>query len=222
MMMNNSLKFLALGSKAAALAVLLGGTALAQGAETVIVPAPALDPGTALGVVTASDLPIIEQLDNNEAVAQTLIAQGFTNIHIRREGALMTVSATRGGAPIELVYSVARGTLVAINGEELRDPPAPASADDITRELPQNQPAEDESGDDAALDEGAGEAAEGDDTGSDDSDSGATDDAEGDVAAGDDGTGEDRNGAGAEGTDMGGGSEGTGSDGGEEGGGEGG
>lgn len=218
-MTTKKLNLLTFGGKAAAFAVLMGGTALAQGTDTVIVPAPAVEPGAPVGVVAPGGVPMIAQLDNDQAVAETLISQGFSNIHILREGALMTVTASRDGQPIELVYSVANGTLVSINGEELRDPPEPSSAGD----LPADDPAGDATDDDATDDDGApddGTPDDGTDDGGTDDDGAGDDGSAGDGDAGDGDAGNDGgdDGAGDDGGDDGGaGDGGADSDGGTEG-----
>lgn len=206
-MIKTSLKSLMMGGKIAALAALMGGTALAQTTETVVVPAPALEAGTPVGVVAAG-IPVIEQLDNDQSVAETLIAQGFTDVVIRREGALMTVTANRAGEPIELVYSVANGTLVSINGEELRDPPEASSGADVP--APAAAPADDvdEAADDAtdeSTDDAADDAA--DDGAADDAnDDGMSDDGDADGAdgAGDTSDSDTDSGSDADGADSGG------------------
>lgn len=135
-MLNNTIKTILAGSKAAAVFALLGTTALAQTAVietpegTAVVPEAALTAESSVGIVAESDYPILEQWDNNEVVAETLIAQGFTDVYILREGPIMTVTAQRDGQPIELVYSVANGRLVSVNGVETREAPEGTSAND--------------------------------------------------------------------------------------------
>lgn len=189
-MLTTKFKTLMIGGQAAALAALLGGTALAQSTDTVVVPAPALSTESSVGVVAESDIPMIEQLDNDQAVAETLIAQGFSNVHIVREGPIMTVTATRAGAPIELVYSVANGSLVSINGEELRDPPEGSSANDDPTPMPDATTPDDTATDDGMTDDGATDDGATDDGAADDgatTDSGATDGATDGSDAGTDG-----------------------------------
>lgn len=187
-MLNTTLKSIMIGGKIATLAALMGGTAMAQTTETVVVPAPALEADKSVGFVTESDIPMIEQLDNDQMVAETLIAQGFTDIHILREGALMTVTATRAGMPIELVYSVANGRLVSIDGQETRaaaeasgEPEAGVAAPDDTVSV--DDDAADDATDDGATDEGATDDA--------DTDDGATDDGMSDDTSADDGMSDD-------------------------------
>ncbi|MDO5647065.1 hypothetical protein [Paracoccus sp. (in: a-proteobacteria)] len=108
----------------AAVVALMAGPALAQTAVVVTPDAPvaivtedARATGTPAGFVDY--VPMLEQFDNNVVIAETLVAQGFTNIAIHREGTIMTVTATRDGQPVELVYSTANGRLISVNGERL-------------------------------------------------------------------------------------------------------
>ncbi|MCF3974729.1 hypothetical protein [Paracoccus salsus] len=233
-MLNHTLKALMTGGKAAALVALMGSTALAQdaGTETVIVPAPALDTESAIGVVVEGGLPVLEQLDNDQAIAETLVAQGFTDIHILREGALMTVTAQRAGQPVKLVYSVANGSLVSIDDVKLRaegeassgdDPATPqtdadgtASPDDTTGVGDGSTGGQDRSTDGPDTEADRDEA----DTGAD----GASDGGDGETAGSDDsasdgaassGDGSDAGSDGDAGGDSDGGTGGDGSDGGE-------
>ncbi|MBV0891778.1 hypothetical protein KTN05_07935 [Paracoccus sp. Z118] len=59
----------------------------------------------------------MEQIANDQAVIDTLLAQGFSDIVIDRDGTLLTVTAVRGASPVELVYQTASGRLVSIDGE---------------------------------------------------------------------------------------------------------
>ena len=134
-MLTKSLKTALIGGKVLALTALMGTTAIAQTAivvdegdtvvetpagNTAIVPGTAAAPGEAVGAVVEGEYRLIEQIDNDQAVAETLISQGFSDVHILREGALMTVTAQRHGVPTELVYSIANGSLVSVDGVKLR------------------------------------------------------------------------------------------------------
>lgn len=224
-MPSNTMKTLAIGGGIAALTALTGTAALAQTTETVIVPAPALEAASPVGAVTESAIPILEQIDNDQAVAETLIAQGFTDVHILREGALMTVAAQRAGEPIELVYSVANGSLVSIDGQELRRGEENSSAADQIRAGTDTAAADEAATDgteDGTTDDGmSDDAGTGDDDGSDDS---ATDTGEaGDGGSASDGSdaSDGADGTGEAGSDSGGAGDGdSGSDGGSDAGGE--
>ena len=200
-MPGKTMKTLTWGGSLAVLTALAGTTALAQTSGTVIVPAPALQAEPSVGAVTESDIPILEQIDNDQAIAETLIAQGFTDVHILRQGALMTVTAQRAGVPIELVYSVANGSLVSIDGQNLR----PEGEDSSAGDRPQSRPdrgtdATDE--DSASPDTDDGAADEGSEDTSDDAQADGTADSEGgadDGATGHDGS--DAGGDGAAGSD---------------------
>lgn len=134
-MLKKSLSTALIGGKVLALGALMGTTAIAQTAivvdendtvvetpagNTAVVPGTAAAPGAPVGAVVDGEYRLIEQIDNDQAVAETLIAQGFSDVHILREGALMTVTAQRNGVPTELVYSIANGSLVSVDGVELR------------------------------------------------------------------------------------------------------
>jgi len=223
-MLKRSLTTALVGGKALALGAIMGSTALAQSGEviegdttvietpsgnTAIVPGAATEPSTPLGAVLEPGYPLLEQLDNDEEIARTLVSQGFTDVHILREGPILTINAQRDGRPTELVYSIANGSLISVDGVELR-------------------PAPDESGKGgpAASETEAGSGA-GDETGADGdgTDDGAEGDAEGETP-GSDGADSGTDGSG-EGSDSSDGGSDAGSDGGEgdgdgEGGGEGG
>ncbi|SIQ61377.1 hypothetical protein SAMN05421641_110102 [Paracoccus thiocyanatus] len=218
-MLKRSLTTALIGGKVLAVGALMGSTVLAQNAEviegdatvvqtpsgnTAIVPGVAAEPGTAVGAVTEPDYPLLEQLDNDEAIARTLVAQGFTDIHILREGPMLTVNAQRGGQPIELVYSVANGSLVSVDGVKLRPEP-------------------DQSSNGRSSEPGTGtDVGDGDGDGDGDADGDTGDGTDGDGAGGDgsDGDGSDGDGAGGDGSDgdgAGGGGAGGGGDAGSDG-----
>ena len=176
-MLSNTMKMMMAGGKIAALTALMGTTALAHDAtrietedgNTAIVPGAAADAESSVGAVTESPYPLVVQVENDQVVAETLIAQGFTDVRILREGPMMTVTAQRDGQPIELVYSVANGSLVSVNGEELRREPEGASAGD-SRNVPAasagaatDSDADGMDGDDDASDDGMGEDSSTDD-----------------------------------------------------------
>ncbi|MDP5305738.1 hypothetical protein [Paracoccus spongiarum] len=225
-MQNPTLRTLIAGGRIAAVAALLGGTALAQTTETVIVPAPALEADGPASFVAETGVPMAVQLDNEQEIAETLIAQGFTDVYIKREGALMTITANRAGEPIELVYSVANGSLVSVNGEELRPDPEASSSDDTPAAAAGDDATDDDATDDDATDDGSTDDGATDD-GTDDgaTDDGATNDGSADDGAtGGDADG-DASGAGDDGSDAAAGdgsdsdgSDGDGSDGGSDGG----
>jgi len=176
-MLSNTMKMMMAGGKIAALTALMGTTALAHDAtrietedgNTAIVPGAAADAESSVGAVTESPYPLVVQVENDQVVAETLIAQGFTDVRILREGPMMTVTAQRDGQPIELVYSVANGSLVSVNGEELRREPEGASAGD-SRNVPAasagaatDSDADGMDGDDDASNDGMGEDSSTDD-----------------------------------------------------------
>ncbi|WP_112874015.1 hypothetical protein [Paracoccus endophyticus] len=102
----------------AALALLLtAGTAAAQGT------AATADPGSPAAVALAgAPVPTLEQMANNEAVAGLLLAQGFRDVEIDRDGVLMTVTAQRDGVPVELVYNTSTGRLIEQDGRTILSP----------------------------------------------------------------------------------------------------
>ncbi|RJE84826.1 hypothetical protein [Paracoccus onubensis] len=221
-MLNDTKWLITTAGKAAVLTVLLGSTTLAQGStdNEAIVPEAAKTSEPNAGAVRDSEFPIPEQLDNNDAVIDTLISQGFTDIHILRKAAIMTVTAMRDGQPVELVYNVSNGTLVSVDGQELN----PTTVDESgsgslgTSTADATDPAEpgedvdddgtpdDDSPDDGTPDDGASDDGTGDDGSSDD---GASDDGSADTG-GDDGTNDD--GSSDDGSDSGDSSDGSDSD----------
>lgn len=217
-MLKRSFTTVLMGSQALGLGVLLGSSALAQSGEvvegnttvvetpldnTAVVPGMAAEPGTPVGAVSRPDYPLLEQLDNDEAIAQSLISQGFTDIHILREGAIMTVHAERDGQPTELVYSIANGSLISVDGVELRAEPdttsngetAAAASDDASDGNDgTNDGSDEDSGSDPGADDGSddGDSNDGSDDGSDSSDGAdGSDGGDGGSDGGSDGDGSD-------------------------------
>lgn len=190
-MLNDTKWFISALGGMTALSIVLGSAALAQGTSDndAIVPETAKVAKPTIGVVD-DDVPAVpEKLENNEAVAESLISQGFTDIHILRQGAKMTVTAMRDGQPIELIYNVANGTLLSIDGQEL-DPKVEGDTgggdsdmDDAVEDMDDGDNA---SGDESTEDESTEDDATEDDT----TDDGTGDDATGDDAT-DDGTADD-------------------------------
>lgn len=136
--MTLSFKALLLGTKIAATASLLATTAIAQTTTitppqgmAVIVPDAALEEEASGGFINEADYPRFESLENYEAIGDTLVAQGFSDVTILREGPILTVTAQRGGVPIELVYSTANSRLVSVDGIETRPEVEMSSGGDI-------------------------------------------------------------------------------------------
>lgn len=127
-MLNSSIKTLMLGGKAAVIAALMAGTAMAQ---TTIISTPtgndvlatedAMDAEASKGIVWADDYPVLEEVENNDAIIDMMIGQGFTDLKITRKGPMLTVTGQRDGVPTELVYSTANGRLVSVDGVETQD-----------------------------------------------------------------------------------------------------
>ncbi len=105
------------------------------GGNTAVIVDPALQPQPPVGAVAVPAFPLPEQIQNDQVVIETLLSQGFTDIHILREGALMTVNAQRNGQPTELVYSIANGSLVSVDGVEMRAGPDTSSGGDVARDV---------------------------------------------------------------------------------------
>lgn len=210
---------------AAVLTAAIGTGAMAQDAtiiegedtSTVVVPSEALQADEPAGLIAESDYPVFSQDMNDEAIAETLIAQGFENIHIKREVTEMTVTASRDGEDIELVYNLAQGRLIGVNGEEILsdedmrrdDSSEPDDADDATDDATDDASGDDGAADGAETGEGTGDDSPDGDTSGDD----GSDDAGSDTDAGSD--------AGSD-TGSDGGSAGEGADGGSDGGSDGG
>ncbi|MGZ3215349.1 hypothetical protein [Paracoccus sp. T5] len=136
-MLTSSFKTLLIGGKVAATAALLATTAMAQTTaidtpqgNTVVVPDQALETQPSGGFVLESDYPRLDSMENNEMIAETLIAQGYSDVVISREGPILTVTAQRAAVPIELVYSTANGRLISVDGVETRPAAGGTSAGD--------------------------------------------------------------------------------------------
>lgn len=196
-MLTRSLKLAMVGGKAAALAALMATTAGAQQTvptpegNVVVIPDAAIQPETS-GSIPEIGYATLTSFDNDQVVAETLIGQGFTNLVINRTGPLMTVTAQRDGVPTELVYSLANGRLMSVDGVAFQHPADAAAA------------AEPGAGSSGAT--AAGVTGDDDDDGGDDA--GGTDaggdgaggaDAGGDDAGGDDGAGDGGSDDGADG-----------------------
>lgn len=187
----------------------MGTSALAQEAavvetpdgNTAVVPAEAteISPTAPVSTVVISDYPVFSQDMNDATIIEMLVGQGFEDIHILREGSLMTVTASREGDDIKLVYNLVEGRLIEVNGERvlteeekaLSDENAQAAMgeqekvrdaseefeDDVLGQDPEPGEAGAEEGvDDGATDEPADDATDGTDGTTDDS-TDATDDA---------------------------------------------
>lgn len=193
-MLTNPLKAVLIGGKTAALAALLATTAAAQTAvptpegNVVVIPEAALE-AESRSVLVESDYPVLTSFDNDQAIAETLIGQGFTNVVINRTGPILTITATRDGVPIELVYSTANGRLMSVDGVEFRHPSDAAAASEPGRGSTGasdavSDGAADDSADDGDDTAGGGEAADGDGAG----DAGGADGAGGESDGGDGGS----------------------------------
>lgn len=201
----------------------IGSYALAQtsseivtgGGQTVVVPEAATESKgvSPIGTQVVSEYPAFNQTMNNETIASTLVAQGFENIHILREGSLMTITGTRGNDDINLVYNLVEGRLIKVNGERIlsAEEQSSGSSGDAAPSPPSaapDDPADDADGDDATDDADGGSDDATDDGGMGDTgtDDGAGSDA-GDTS--DDGAGGSDTGSGdaGGGSDTGGGSE---------------
>lgn len=154
----------------------LGSYALAQtsseivtgGGQTVVVPEAATESKgpSPVAAQVVSEYPAFNQTMNNENIASTLVAQGFENIHILREGSLMTITGTRGNDDVNLVYNLVEGRLIKVNGERVlnEEEQSPDNSGDATPSPRSATPAG-VAGTDDATDEAADDAA---DSGSDD------------------------------------------------------
>lgn len=158
-------------------------TEVQQPGATVVVPAEATTPSAPVGTIVAGEWPSFnpEQLANDQTIAETLLAQGFTGVHILRDGSLMTVSANRDGNDIELVYNLVEGRLISVNGERIlsEDEAAPTRGNSTPETAPDggtDDGADDGDGSDDGADDSAGD--DGADDGADDggSDEGGSDD----------------------------------------------
>jgi len=146
------------------------------GGNTAVVVDPALQPQPPVGAVAVPAFPLPEQINNDQVVVETLLSQGFTNIHILREGAIMTVSAQRNGQPTELVYSIANGTLISVDGVELREQPDATSnrGSDIANDVLGGSSGGTDAGNEGEEGAGAGTGDDGSGTGEEGADGGDT------------------------------------------------
>lgn len=188
-MFNRPLKLTLVAGKAAALSALIAGAAMAQAPTVVDTPdAPvAVIPQAAVTETPPQHIyPQIDRTANDATIAESLVAQGFSDIHILRDAAKLTVTAQREGQPIELVYHLVRGQLLTVNGQ-----PVPTETPvDTTAGGQDDQPAATDdtapdTGTDDAADDGATESdtdsdADGADSESSDSDGGESDNADSD------------------------------------------
>lgn len=196
-MLTRSLKLAMIGGKAAALAALMATTAGAQQTvptpegNVVVIPDAAIQPENS-GSIPEIGYATLTSFDNDQVVAETLIGQGFTNVVINRTGPLMTVTAQRDGVPTELVYSLANGRLMSVDGVAFQHPADAAAA---------AEPGAGSSGAAATGTTGDDDDDDGDDTGGADAggDGAGGADAGGDDAGGDDGAGDGGSDDGADG-----------------------
>ncbi|TRW95753.1 hypothetical protein FNJ84_15340 [Paracoccus sp. M683] len=204
---------------AAILTAAMGTSALAQeatvvetpGGQTAILPADAVESTGVSPDATAaeSEYPIFNQDMNDQTIADTLLSQGFGDIYILREGSLMTVTATRDGDDIKLVYNLVEGRLIEVNGErvlteEERTLTESGSTDTATAgETEDTEGTDDGATDDGSTDDGSADDGASDDGGTDDSgtDDSGTDDSGADDGAGDD-SGNDSDSGGEGGSDS--------------------
>lgn len=134
--------------------------------------------------------PVLTSFQNDQAVSEALIAQGYSDVRISHDGTLMTVNAQRDGKPIELVYQTTTGQLVKLNGQPVltEEQAATATGDKdlaTTPETPTPTPTPEagEDKDDGKPDDGA--------SGGDGQDDGAHNDGASDDGASDDGASDD-------------------------------
>lgn len=205
-MLTRSLKLAMVGGKAAALAALMATTAGAQQTvptpegNVVVIPDAAIQPETS-GSIPEIGYATLTSFDNDQVVAETLIGQGFTNVVINRTGPLMTVTAQRDGVPTELVYSLANGRLMSVDGVAFQHPAdaaaaaEPGAGSSSATATGTTGDDDDDAGGDAGDDTGGTDAG-GDDAGGNDA---GGDDAGGDDAGGDDGAGDGGSDDGADG-----------------------
>lgn len=192
----------------------MGTSALAQDAtvvetpdgNTAVVPAEAteISPTAPVSTVVISDYPVFSQDMNDESIIEMLVGQGFEDIHILREGSLMTVTATREGDDIKLVYNLVEGRLIEVNGERVlteeekalseENPQAAMGEQEKVRDASEEfeddvlgqDPEPGEAGENEGVDDGATEEPAEDATDGTDATDGATDDSATDDSATDD------------------------------------
>ncbi|MFI0397122.1 hypothetical protein [Paracoccus jiaweipingae] len=187
-MFNKTLKAGLIAGKIAALTAIGSTVAMAQSgavvtpspmAETAVIPADALKKEAPVGQAAYTGFPSFDQQMNDQAVADTLLAQGFSDIHILRDGTLMTVTAQRDGKDIELLYNLVEGRLIKVNGERVdiekgAGPDGGSSTPGVGGTQPTAPGDSDDGMDDGdASDDGAPDGDTGsDDAGGDDTDTG--------------------------------------------------
>lgn len=193
-------------------------TVVTGNGQTTIVPDAATSEKGVSPIATevVSEYPAFNQTMNNDAISTVLLEQGFKDIHILREGSLMTVTGTREGQDINLVYNLVEGRLIKVNGERiLSDAEKTQRGSDgqnATETTSDEDSADPEGGDQSGTDTGDGDAGSTGDDASGSTDGSSTDGGDaGSEGAGDSGDSSD---GGADGSDGGGtGSDGSGSDG---------
>ena len=145
----SSIKTLVQAGRGVAVLALLAGPAMAQTTviatpqgNDVLVSERALDTDQPKGLEWADDYPVLEQVENNDAIIDMMIGQGFSDLKILRKGQMLTITGQRDGVPTELVYSTANGRLLSVDGVETRDATdSPSSiADRMMDNIPENAP----------------------------------------------------------------------------------
>lgn len=178
--------------KVAALSAMLP---LSAGAQAVVdppgAPAAVVPPAVMNENPAPADYPLIDRTANDQAIAESLLAQGFSNVHILREFSTLTVNAQRDGQPIQLKYSLTRGLLLEVNGVAVPQAPEETGSSDngaaAGAAAGDDAGAGDTGGDDAGADDGADDGADGSDAG--DSDGSDSDGGEGGESDGSDSDG---------------------------------
>ncbi|MDO5632401.1 MAG: hypothetical protein Q4G22_11260 [Paracoccus sp. (in: a-proteobacteria)] len=169
MLIKKPLTLTLIAGKAAALSVLMSGAVMAQAptvVETPGAPVAVIPPAAATETPPQHVYPLtVDRSANDQAIAETLIAQGFSNVHILRDAAKLTVTAQRDNQPIELVYHLVRGELLTVNGQPV---PAETPVDTTAGGQDSHSAHADAVSDDAAGDDSNTDDAAADDSGADD------------------------------------------------------
>ncbi|MDO5622962.1 MAG: hypothetical protein Q4G24_16065 [Paracoccus sp. (in: a-proteobacteria)] len=164
MLIKKPLTLTLIAGKAAALSVLMSGAVMAQApavVETPGAPVAVIPPAAATETPPQHIYPrTVDRSANDQAIAETLIAQGFSDVHILRDAAKLTVTAQRDNQPIELVYHLVRGELLSVNGQPV---PGETPVDTSAGGQDNHSGHADGAGDNAADDDSATDDTSGDD-----------------------------------------------------------
>ncbi|WP_410218195.1 hypothetical protein [Paracoccus sp. (in: a-proteobacteria)] len=106
---------------AATMAMLAAPAAFAQGTLDDLPSTDVLSPDMSMDAIA---FPVLEDVTSDQAIIDSLSAQGYKRIRIIREGEGVVVAAERANIPTEMLFSATDGRLLLVDGIE---PPASAT-----------------------------------------------------------------------------------------------